>query len=177
MSLAILLALPSESRSSKRASSVCSLANPYWTRWPSRRTACLRATTFIMSQQWRPIPSCLHDNSRGLPRAGRRAAETLRSNHQVQRRPGSQAPKARAWSSIANDHDFYDQMHLVHDCLAFTGESLHGSWHTSRACPNSIHSSRLRTVLGLGKNLPGVAFLLSFLAAIHYLHGRDHTSP
>jgi AraC-like DNA-binding protein len=28
-----------------------------------------------------------------------------------------------AWSSIANDHDFYDQMHLVHDCRAFTGES------------------------------------------------------
>ena len=24
---------------------------------------------------------------------------------------------------IANDHDFYDQMHLVHDCRAFTGES------------------------------------------------------
>lgn len=29
----------------------------------------------------------------------------------------------RAWSRIANDHDFYDQMHLVHDCRAFTGES------------------------------------------------------
>ena len=29
----------------------------------------------------------------------------------------------RAWSCIANDHDFYDQMHLVHDCRAFTGES------------------------------------------------------
>jgi AraC-like DNA-binding protein len=29
----------------------------------------------------------------------------------------------RAWSSIANDHNFYDQMHLVHDCRAFTGES------------------------------------------------------
>jgi AraC-like DNA-binding protein len=29
----------------------------------------------------------------------------------------------RAWSRIANDHDFYDQMHLVHDCAAFTGES------------------------------------------------------
>jgi AraC-like DNA-binding protein len=28
-----------------------------------------------------------------------------------------------AWSRIANDHDFYDQMHLVHDCAAFTGES------------------------------------------------------
>jgi AraC-like DNA-binding protein len=30
---------------------------------------------------------------------------------------------SRAWTHIANDHDFYDQMHLVHDCLAFTGES------------------------------------------------------
>lgn len=30
---------------------------------------------------------------------------------------------SRAWSNIANDHDFYDQMHLVHDCRAFTGES------------------------------------------------------
>ena len=29
----------------------------------------------------------------------------------------------RRWSRIANDHDFYDQMHLVHDCRAFTGES------------------------------------------------------
>jgi AraC-like DNA-binding protein len=30
---------------------------------------------------------------------------------------------SRAWTRIANDHDFYDQMHLVHDCRAFTGES------------------------------------------------------
>ena len=30
---------------------------------------------------------------------------------------------SRAWTHIANDHDFYDQMHLVHDCRAFTGES------------------------------------------------------
>ncbi|AHG93239.1 Helix-turn-helix, AraC domain-containing protein (plasmid) [Gemmatirosa kalamazoonensis] len=29
----------------------------------------------------------------------------------------------RAWSRIASDHDYYDQMHLVHDCRAFTGES------------------------------------------------------
>ena len=29
----------------------------------------------------------------------------------------------RAWSRIASDYDFYDQMHLVHDCRAFTGES------------------------------------------------------
>ncbi len=33
---------------------------------------------------------------------------------------------SRAWSHIANDHDFYDQMHLVHDCRAFTGESPSG---------------------------------------------------
>ena len=30
---------------------------------------------------------------------------------------------SRAWSSIANDQNYYDQMHLVHDCRAFTGES------------------------------------------------------
>lgn len=30
---------------------------------------------------------------------------------------------SRAWSRIANDNDFYDQMHLVHDCRGFTGES------------------------------------------------------
>jgi AraC-like DNA-binding protein len=29
----------------------------------------------------------------------------------------------REWSSIAHDHNFYDQMHLVHDCRAFTGDS------------------------------------------------------
>ena len=29
----------------------------------------------------------------------------------------------RAWSRIACDHDYYDQMHLVRDCRAFTGES------------------------------------------------------
>ena len=28
-----------------------------------------------------------------------------------------------AWSRIANDSGFYDQMHLVRDCRAFTGES------------------------------------------------------
>lgn len=27
------------------------------------------------------------------------------------------------WSRIANDNDFYDQMHFVRDCRAFTGES------------------------------------------------------
>ena len=29
---------------------------------------------------------------------------------------------SRPWSRIATDHDYYDQMHLVHDCRAFTGE-------------------------------------------------------
>jgi len=29
---------------------------------------------------------------------------------------------SRSWSRIANDHDYYDQMHFVHDCRAFTGE-------------------------------------------------------
>ena len=30
---------------------------------------------------------------------------------------------SRAWSRIAIDQHYYDQMHLVHDCRAFTGES------------------------------------------------------
>ncbi len=30
--------------------------------------------------------------------------------------------RSDAWTRIANDHDFYDQMHLVRDCRAFTGE-------------------------------------------------------
>jgi AraC-like DNA-binding protein len=30
---------------------------------------------------------------------------------------------SRAWSRIANDQNYCDQMHLVHDCRAFTGES------------------------------------------------------
>jgi AraC-like DNA-binding protein len=29
----------------------------------------------------------------------------------------------RAWSRIASDHRYHDQMHLVHDCRALTGES------------------------------------------------------
>ena len=29
----------------------------------------------------------------------------------------------RGWSRIASDHHYYDQMHLVRDCRAFTGES------------------------------------------------------
>jgi len=32
------------------------------------------------------------------------------------------APNA-AWSHIAQERDYHDQMHLVHDCKAFTGES------------------------------------------------------
>src|SRR4030095_697513 len=31
--------------------------------------------------------------------------------------------RGRAWSRIACDHNYYDQMHLVRDCRAFTGES------------------------------------------------------
>ncbi|HEX7981604.1 MAG TPA: helix-turn-helix domain-containing protein [Gemmatimonadaceae bacterium] len=32
----------------------------------------------------------------------------------------------RAWSRIASDHHYHDQMHLVHDCRALTGESPTG---------------------------------------------------
>ena len=65
------------------------------------------------------------------------------------------------WSRVATDQDYYDQMHLVHDCRAFTGESpsrflarLDGlpAFHTLFATEN-----RLRT----GDSWPGVASLLS----------------
>jgi AraC-like DNA-binding protein len=55
---------------------------------------------------------------------------------------------SRAWSRIANDQDYYDQMHLVHDCRAFTGESpsrflarLDGlpAFHTLFATENRPH--------------------------------------
>ena len=56
---------------------------------------------------------------------------------------------SRAWTHIANDHGFYDQMHLVHDCRAFTGESpsrflahLEGvpEFHTFFATENGLRS-------------------------------------
>ena len=52
---------------------------------------------------------------------------------------------AHAWSRIANDQDYFDQMHLVHDFRAFTGESpsrflahIEGmpAFHTLFAVPN-----------------------------------------
>lgn len=30
---------------------------------------------------------------------------------------------SRPWGRVANDHDYYDQMHFVHDCQEFTGEA------------------------------------------------------
>ena len=67
----------------------------------------------------------------------------------------------RAWSRIASDHDYCDQMHLVHDCRAFTGESpsrflahLVGlpAFHTLYARANPLAAT---------DSSPGVAFLLS----------------
>jgi len=29
----------------------------------------------------------------------------------------------RSWTRVANEHEYYDQMHLLRDCRAFTGES------------------------------------------------------
>lgn len=104
-----------------------------------------------------------------FPRTGRCTAKTLRPNHPIQRSPGSQATMAQPYvSHIANEHNFYDQMHLVHDCTAFTGEPLHDSWPNSRARPSSIRFLRLKTVCDTGKSLRDVAFLLSRSAANSY---------
>jgi AraC-like DNA-binding protein len=74
----------------------------------------------------------------------------------------------RAWSRIATDQDYYDQMHLVHDCRAFTGEPpsrflarLEGlpAFHTFFSAEN-----RVRTP----DRPPGVASLLSGPTADHY---------
>ena len=70
---------------------------------------------------------------------------------------------SRAWSCIANDQNYYDQMHLVHDCRAFTGESpsrflaqLKGlpAFHTFFATQNSARDTG-------SDSLPDVASLLS----------------
>ena len=75
---------------------------------------------------------------------------------------------SRAWSRIATDQDYYDQMHLVHDCRAFTGESpsrflahFDGlpAFHTLFATEN-----RLST----GDSRQGVASLLSGRTAVPY---------
>ena len=74
----------------------------------------------------------------------------------------------RAWSRIATDQDYYDQMHLVHDCRAFTGESpsrflarLDGlpAFHTLFATENRLYTA---------DSQPGVASLLSSPTAVHY---------
>jgi AraC-like DNA-binding protein len=73
-----------------------------------------------------------------------------------------------AWSCIANDQNYYDQMHLVHDCRAFTGESpsrfmahLEGlpAFHTFFATQPARDTSDRRA---------GVASLLSGDGDIHY---------
>jgi AraC-like DNA-binding protein len=75
---------------------------------------------------------------------------------------------SHAWGRIATDQDYYDQMHLVHDCRAFTGEPpsrflarLEGlpAFHTFFAAEN-----RVRTT----DRPPGVASLLSAPTAAHY---------
>ena len=77
---------------------------------------------------------------------------------------------SRAWSCIANDQNYYDQMHLVHDCRAFTGESpsrflaqLEGlpAFHTFFATQNRARDTG-------SDSLPDVASLLSGHAGIHY---------
>ena len=68
---------------------------------------------------------------------------------------------SHAWSRIANDQDFYDQMHLVHDCRPLQESPLHGSWRTSRACPHSTRSSRLKPPATRDERRSSVAFLLS----------------
>jgi AraC-like DNA-binding protein len=75
---------------------------------------------------------------------------------------------SRAWSRIATDQDYYDQMHLVRDCRAFTGESpsrflarLDGlpAFHSLFATDNRLRTSARPTA---------VASLLSGHTAVYY---------
>ena len=179
MSLATLQALPSESSSSKSASFVCSVATVHWTRLPSRRTGSLRATAFIASRQWRPIPGCQHGSSSGVSsrRSACRRNSTLESSGSTP--PwitNSVGPAVRGAASPTITTSTIRCIWCT-TVVPSRESPLHGSWRTSRACLSSIRSSRLKTIRDTIDSLPGVAFLLSFQSAIHYHPGRDHTSP
>jgi AraC-like DNA-binding protein len=77
---------------------------------------------------------------------------------------------SRAWSGIANDHNYYDQMHLVHDCRAFTGESPSRFLAQLAGVPafHTFFATRNRARDTGSDSLPDVASLLSGHAGIHY---------
>lgn len=79
----------------------------------------------------------------------------------------------RAWTRIANDNNFYDQMHLVRDCRAFTGESP-SRFLTQLAAVPEFHTffaaaNRPRHE----ESVSDVAFVLSGRHALQYHRGRE----
>src|SRR5688572_8323799 len=77
---------------------------------------------------------------------------------------------SRAWSCIANDLNYYDQMHLVHDCRAFTGESPSRFLARLEDLPafHTFFATRNRARDTGSDSLPDVASLLSGHSGIHY---------
>jgi AraC-like DNA-binding protein len=153
-----------------------------------------RRLLHLTSCDGRPDPVAIAANSlfasNGTPRVSKMAADSGLSPRQFERRFLTQVgvpPKlyariirfnaaldhklrcpSRAWTRIATDQDYYDQMHLVHDCRAFTGESpsrflarLDGlpAFHSLFASDNRLRADGGR---------PGVASLLSGHSAVHY---------
>ena len=125
MSLATLPALPNESRSSKSASSVCSVAtvtldpvaiaaNSLFAKDGIYRVSVMATDSGLSKRQF---------ERRFLAQVGvppKLYARIIRFNAALDHK--LRWP-SHAWSRIANDNDFYDQMHLIHDCRDFTGES------------------------------------------------------
>jgi AraC-like DNA-binding protein len=115
----------------------------------AERIQLIEERLFPLVSHGRPDPVAIAANSlfasNGIQRVSTMATESGLSPRQFERRFLAQVgmpPKlyariirfnaalddklrcpSRAWSRIANDQDYYDQMHLVHDCRAFTGES------------------------------------------------------
>ena len=146
-SLATLPALPSESSSSKSASSVC------WVATVPLDPVAIAANSLFASNGIHRVSAMATDSGlsprqferRFLAQVGvppKLYARIIRFNAALDHKLRCPSP---AWSRIANDQDYYDQMHLVHDCRAFTGESpsrflahLEGlpAFHTFFATPN-----------------------------------------
>src|SRR5947208_1745941 len=177
ISLATFLALASESSLSKNASSACSFVATRRTRSPSQQTTCLRATAFTASQQWRPNPGCHHDSSKGVSsrRLACRRNSTLGSSDSTP--PWITSSDGPAGRGRRSPTITTSTIRCIWSTTVVPSRAspLRGSWRTSRACPSSIHSSRLKTVYDISKSSLGVAFLLSSCDAILYDLGRDAT--
>jgi hypothetical protein len=142
-------------------------------------TACLRATAFIASRRWRPIPGCQHASSRGdssLRSASRRNSTLGSSDSTPPWITSSDGPAVRGAASPTITISTIRCIWCT-TVVPSRESPLHAFWRISKACPSSIRSSRLKTVCDISKSSLSVAFLLSSLAAIHYHPGRDHTSP